>query len=574
MKIQMWGGHQRPAQDASPADPILVDAVKLVVWDLDDTFWAGTLTEGPVTAIPANVELVKRLAGRGIVSTICSKNDREAVERELTAMGIWDWFVSPSISFQPKGASIAALIDALQLRSANCVFIDDNPAVLAEAAFACPGLICLNTPAELAARLDSEALRGRDDPELARLAQYRTLADRHDRKQVSGLGVEDFLRQSDIRIEIDYEVEPHIDRVIELINRSNQLNYTKVRVEGDAARAEFLATLRAYGFKPGIVRLTDRYADYGIIGFFLTLATLREYRLDHFVFSCRIMNMGVEQYVYDLLNRPSIDVAEPVANPIVSHDHIDWIGTGPRDQADNRLRDYKLVLIGGCDMLQLSTYCSMNSAEFTNRDEGGLIKRLDDPFLILDDPERVRRSEIRALVPAFNADDMTQLRDEVSRADAIVCSFYRMMEINYFRGGDGLVVRFDEDAVKSILASDRALWFVRNFAFVPSTHDQRNALIERALTALRAMIKPGGRIIVMLENVRKLESNPNEVHLRGLYNDFVKRLCARDAALIPLDVNAVTNVDWLFDDGFHMHRQGYFELAEAVRALLEDNDLR
>lgn len=138
-------------QEAPPADPILLDPVKLVVWDLDDTFWNGTLSEESVTAIPANVELVKRLAARGIVSSICSKNDREAVECELTAMGIWDFFVSPSISFQPKGASIAALIDALQLRSASCVFVDDNPAVLAEAGFACPGLVCLNSPAEIAA---------------------------------------------------------------------------------------------------------------------------------------------------------------------------------------------------------------------------------------------------------------------------------------------------------------------------------------------------------------------------------------------------------------------------------------
>lgn len=557
-------------QESPPADPILIDAVKLVVWDLDDTFWTGTLSEGAVTAIPANVELVKRLAARGIVSSICSKNDREAVHRELTAMGMWDWFASPSISFQPKGASIAALLNALQLRSANCVFIDDNPAVLAEADFACPGLVCLDTPGQLAALLDTRALRGRDDPGLTRLAQYRAVADRHDRQQESGLSNEAFLRQSDIRVEIDYDVEPHIDRLMELISRSNQLNYTKVRVEGDVARAEFVAMLRLYGFKAGIVRLADRYADYGIVGFFLTLATLRGYQLKHYVFSCRIMNMGVEQYVYDFLNRPSIDVVGPVANPILSHEQIDWIGTGPSDAAALRLRDYGLVLIGGCDMLQLSTYCSMNSAEFTNRDEGGFIKRLDDPFFILDDPECVRRSEIRGLVPAFNADDMIALRNEVSRADAVICSFYRMMEINYFRGSDGLMVRFDEDAVRAILASDRALWFVRNFAFMPLSHQERNALIERAVLGLRAIIKPGARILVMLENVRKLEGKQNELFLHGLYNDFVTGLCARDAALMPLDVNAVTNVDWLFDDGFHLHRQGYLELAEAVRDILDE----
>ena len=64
---------------------------------------------------------------------------------------------------------------------------------------------------------------------------------------------------------------------------------------------------------------------------------------------------------------------------------------------------------------------------------------------------------------------------------------------------------------------------------------------------------------------------PNGFDLHNLYNDFVKRLCANEAALIALDVNEVTSVEWLFDDGFHMHRQGYFELAEAVRAIVDGN---
>jgi FkbH-like protein len=551
------------------ADPILRNAVKLVVWDLDDTFWKGVLSEEAVTPVGENIELVKRLAARGIVSSICSKNDREAVVNELQKLGVWDYFVLPSISFQPKGSSIAALIEALQLRSANVVFIDDNPAVLAEAAFNCPGLVCLESPCQLAARMECEHLRGSADPELTRLAQYKLFAVRYDSLQTSGLSNEDFLRQSDITIEIDYSVEPHLDRVIELVNRSNQLNFTKIRIETEQAKQTLLADLKAFGFSAGIVRLWDKYADYGIVGFFMTLATLKEYRLVHFVFSCRVMNMGVEQYLYDYLNRPSINVAGPVANRIVSCPSVDWIKAGSRGVIVNRLKESKLVLIGGCDMLQLSTYCSMDSAEFTNRDVGGIIKRLDDPFFILDDPERVRQSTIRRQIPAFNADEMIELQTTVRGADAVVVSFYRMMEFNYFRGRDGLTVRFDEDAVKAILASERALWFVRNLTFVEFSHEERQDLVRRSLERLAGLLKPGARIIVLLENVRRLENNPNERHLRGLYNEFIKRQCERIDNLTYLDVNSATSIDWLWDDGFHMHRQGYYELAQSVIKLIE-----
>jgi len=311
------------------AHPGVTSPVKLVVWDLDDTFWNGTLSEEAVTPIAENIALVKQLAARGIISSICSKNDPAAAEAALVELGLWDYFVLPTIGFQAKGGAIASLIEALHLRAANVVFIDDNPAMRAEAAFACPGLTCLEGPGELAALMESEHLQGKPDPELGRLGQYRLIANRHESRERANLDPADFLRQSEIRIEIDYEIEPHLDRIIELINRSNQLNYTKRRLESDEDRNRFLTYLKAYGFNAGIVRLADKYADYGIVGFFMTLATLREYRLEHFTFSCRIMNMGIEQYVYDLLNRPAINVAEPVANPIVSHASVDWIGTGP-----------------------------------------------------------------------------------------------------------------------------------------------------------------------------------------------------------------------------------------------------
>jgi hypothetical protein len=83
------------------------------------------------------------------------------------------------------------------------------------------------------------------------------------------------------------------------------------------------------------------------------------------------------------------------------------------------------------------------------------------------------------------------------------------------------------------------------------------------------MAKPGARVIVLLENVRKLENNPNEHYLRGLYNDFLKRQCEKIAHLTHLDVNSVTSIDWLWDDGFHMDRQGYYELAQAVIKLIQ-----
>ena len=51
---------------------IMIDIknIKLVIWDLDDTFWKGTLSEEDVTSINKNIMLVKELTRMGIVNSI------------------------------------------------------------------------------------------------------------------------------------------------------------------------------------------------------------------------------------------------------------------------------------------------------------------------------------------------------------------------------------------------------------------------------------------------------------------------------------------------------------------------
>src|ERR1700733_1354127 len=109
---------------------MIANMVKLVVWDLDDTFWQGTLGEGDVVAIGRNLEIVRELARRGIPSAICSKNDFDQARAKLAEFGVWEFFVFAQIAFLPKGQAIAELIAAAALRPQNVLFLDDNAANL------------------------------------------------------------------------------------------------------------------------------------------------------------------------------------------------------------------------------------------------------------------------------------------------------------------------------------------------------------------------------------------------------------------------------------------------------------
>jgi HAD superfamily phosphatase (TIGR01681 family) len=136
------------------------NTVKLVVWDLDDTFWCGTLAEGGVTAIEHNIELIKHLNSRGIVNSICSKNDERQARRKLVELGIFNHFVFPRISYDPKGQTIAELIQSVALRAENVLFIDDNHLNREEVRYYNPGIMAAH-PADVLDRL-------RDHPECGR----------------------------------------------------------------------------------------------------------------------------------------------------------------------------------------------------------------------------------------------------------------------------------------------------------------------------------------------------------------------------------------------------------------------
>jgi FkbH-like protein len=307
----------------------MTEAVRLVIWDLDETFWHGTVTECGHRYNQATHDIVLELARRGIMSSICSKNDFAPVRRILSDAGIWDSFIFPSIDWSPKGPRIAALIEAVQLRAETIMFIDDNPSNLHEARTLIPGLQIANETF-IPEMLASPLFKGKDDSGLTRLAQYKVMERRHADEAVAvsaGGSNADFLRASKIRVRIERDVETHIDRAIELINRTNQLNFTKRRLPEaqEAARAALLTTLGSHMVQAGLLDVSDDYGDYGYCGFYLTRTTANATRLLHFCFSCRILGMGVEAWAYQMLGRPPLPVRGHVLSDPVAADPVDWI---------------------------------------------------------------------------------------------------------------------------------------------------------------------------------------------------------------------------------------------------------
>ena len=78
------------------------EKIKVIIWDLDETFWSGTISEETISIPEENIKLIKTLTSLGIVNSICSKNDMEIVKKQLQEVGVWEYFVFPSVNWEPK----------------------------------------------------------------------------------------------------------------------------------------------------------------------------------------------------------------------------------------------------------------------------------------------------------------------------------------------------------------------------------------------------------------------------------------------------------------------------------------
>ncbi|RAK69653.1 hypothetical protein [Hymenobacter edaphi] len=346
--------------------------VKLIIWDLDDTFWRGTLSEGEIEAIADNVELVRATAARGIIHAVVSKNDLAPAEAKLQELGVRDLFVFLRVSWQPKGPIIKQLLEDMQLRAPNALFLDDNPINRAEALHYNPRLQVAD-PAELPRLAPALLALGKPDPTYARLEQYRLLERQQQaRADYQGDNLA-FLRDAQVRVELREgkdAVWPDFNRIEELINRSNQLNYTKKRV----VLQQLEARLEATRLRWGTVRVRDRFGDYGLVGVYALNTFTNE--LEQFTFSCRILHLGVEQWTYAHLGFPKLDVQGDVATPLNQTEQPDWITLEtPAEAAQGREAAalppgadkgrLRILLKGGCDLGQLTPYLQTYQVDVT-----------------------------------------------------------------------------------------------------------------------------------------------------------------------------------------------------------------
>ena len=272
--------------------------IKCVVWDLDNTMWNGILLENETVVLrPKVLELLRFFDERGILLSIASKNDEASAWRRLEELGIADYFLYPQINWLPKSENVKIIAEQLNIGLDTFAFVDDNPFELEEVSRVLGEVACVNA-ADIDGLFLNSRYQGTSSGEAQRRSQfYREEFVRKKSAVKFGSDYLGFLATCEIKLYVDPYAADDLDRVSELVQRTNQLNFSGRKY----ARNEILPILADDEVRKYVLRCTDNFGSYGAVGFAIVRFVEHEIRIEDFMLSCRVQGRFIEQAFFNYL---------------------------------------------------------------------------------------------------------------------------------------------------------------------------------------------------------------------------------------------------------------------------------
>ena len=269
----------------------MTEAIKCLVWDLDNTLWRGVLLENDEVQLrPEVTHIIRTLDERGILQSIASKNDHTKAMQKLHELGLREFFLHPQINWNSKASSLERIAGSLNISVDALALIDDDPFEREEVAFSLPQVQCIDA-ATLEELIELPRLNPRvvSDDSRQRRQMYLSALQR-DTVEAEFVGTaEDFLASLDMVLQIGPATEADLIRAEELTRRTNQLNTTGITY----SYAELDQFSRSPQHLLLIAGLTDKFGSYGKVGLVLVECGPEYWTIKLLLMSCRVMSRGV-----------------------------------------------------------------------------------------------------------------------------------------------------------------------------------------------------------------------------------------------------------------------------------------
>jgi amino acid adenylation domain-containing protein/FkbH-like protein/non-ribosomal peptide synthase protein (TIGR01720 family) len=283
---------------------VLAAPYKVVVLDCDNTLWKGIVGEVGAAGVEIGAEhralqeFMVRQHDAGMLICLVSKNNAPDVDEVFRTRDMpltMEHVVSARVNWNPKSENLKSLAAELGLGLDSFIFVDDSAFEIGEVRSSCPEVLSLQLPVD-ARGIEQFMAHGWAFDRLRITAEDRRRAlsykdnVRRDNAAKQADSLEDFLRDLQLEVEISTPSASELARAAQMTQRTNQFNATTIRrTESELARAFAEGSLECR-----IVRVRDRFGDYGIVGLVLYAVTADALRVDTMLLSCRALGRRVE----------------------------------------------------------------------------------------------------------------------------------------------------------------------------------------------------------------------------------------------------------------------------------------
>jgi FkbH-like protein/FkbM family methyltransferase len=296
---------------------------KVIVLDCDNTLWKGVCGEDGPLGIQVSEPyrrlqefMVDRMRA-GMLLCLCSKNNEadvlEVFDQRTDMVLQREHLVARRINWNSKSDNIKSLAHELNLGLDSFIFVDDNPVECAEVRINCPGVLTLQLPRDSTSfpafvdhvwAFDHAGATAEDHN---RTKLYQENAKREEFRERT-LSLRDFVKGLELRVEIAEATDDQLGRVSQLTFRTNQFNFTTVR----RSEHEIRDYVKRDGATGLVVRVADRFGDYGLVGVVLYETAVDRYRVDTLLLSCRVLGRGVEHALLSHLGQRAVREHKPL----------------------------------------------------------------------------------------------------------------------------------------------------------------------------------------------------------------------------------------------------------------------
>jgi FkbH-like protein len=286
---------------------------KAIILDCDNTLWRGICGEDGVENVKFSDEdlkfhkFLKNQKDAGMILGLCSKNNEEDVinvfkNRKESVLKMED-FVIHRINWDSKSDNLKSIADELNIGEDSIIFIDDNPGECFEVKTNASDILTLQLQDEnnimngfINHVWAFEHLKVTEADKKRTKMYYDNSERKKFQKQIDSY--KDFIDGLNLNIEYNSINNENLSRASQLTFRVNQFNFTTVR----RTEKELIEFLKNDNTSSILVKLSDKFGEYGDIGLVIYKIEKDVLVVDNFLMSCRALGKGIE---YKILKKIS-----------------------------------------------------------------------------------------------------------------------------------------------------------------------------------------------------------------------------------------------------------------------------